>query len=145
MQEIGRGQHGTVRLGRDMTSPQPTPEHSRAATANSTNSTISPATPIPSHGLASGAATPNPNSLVSASSTDLARRQSEVLFGTSSQVLSDPDLPSLSRDKSLMAGNYWAIKIVDRMPRRKLPGVGGIKKGLGGLGGAGGVSATGEK
>ncbi|KAJ9095359.1 hypothetical protein QFC19_007603 [Naganishia cerealis] len=138
LREIGRGQHGQVRLGQDISD---TPGHSR----------------VPSVGGGGGGGVPV---FVTPSSVNIqgeavrrnhARSQSASGFrggaGTGyDPATSPPDFPSSSSTPTGTdvgvpgGGSYWAIKIVDRQPKRKLPGVvrklgGGLPGGAAGAGG----------
>lgn len=88
LREIGRGQHGQVRLGQDIS----TPEHSRAGS--------SVAIPHSRSGAGAGGSTSR---------------------GMTGDVR-----------EGMGQGSFWAIKIVDRQPKRRLPAVRrGGRSGLG--------------
>ncbi len=158
MQEIGRGQHGTVRLGKDMT--HSSPDQSRANTASSSASALvsrrSSATQVqqlqgeagtsprqiatsPVSESNSGQGSPEGSrplskSVNSSSHSSLA----QAVVQTQHLALSETELgssPPFAGDFGLQRkgstderGSYWAIKIVDRAPKRRLPGVSAIRK-----------------
>jgi hypothetical protein len=78
LREIGRGQHGQVRLGQDVS----TPEHSRA-----------------------GSSVALPQSRGAGAGTSRGMQAEKEGVGATG------------------GGSFWAIKIVDRQPKRKLPAV----------------------
>lgn len=94
LKEIGRGQHGQVRLGQDVSSL----EGSRVASAGSN---------INAEGVVPRYTTGGYYHERSRSRADSLSEDHHSIHGT----------PSGS------GGKYWAIKILDRQPRRKLPGV----------------------
>lgn len=92
LKEIGRGQHGQVRLGQDISSP----ESSRT-------------------GSVAGGFTHGGHS-----------RSQSASGGTISEEM------SAAAGSGATAGSLWAIKIVDRQPKRKLPA---MRKMMGSRGG----------
>jgi hypothetical protein len=175
--EIGRGQHGTVRLGKDMSI---TPDRSRAGTASSSASALvsrqpSASSVLPSRQPSAGPSYTALNELTASPVIDENGRKSE---DASSPVSAQMHLAHSHGYQSLLAqavaakqaseeadsppdtvagqcggveGSFWAIKIVDRQPRRKLPGVQAVRESFaqGGHGAQGaptrGVGSTGEK
>jgi hypothetical protein len=116
LREIGRGQHGQVRLGQDVSDlpPPATTAHSR----------------VPSVSHAGGYATPIGQPQGAAADGQRNHSRSQSASGTPiDHPVSASTSPAISAATSAAemgvpgGGSYWAIKIVDRQPKKRLPGV----------------------